>query len=82
MSQRPAEALAALLAYCDVRFSPERLADVIARDSQEGTAISRATAQEPDSDLTEERRARFFKHLAELAPGLSPDVLLPGTFGA
>jgi len=52
---------------------------VAARDSQEGTHLSRARAEASTSELTDERRAAFLDRLAELAPGLAPDAIVPGT---
>jgi len=81
LSQRPRDVLAALVDYCDAVVRPDALDAVITRDSQEGTPMSRANAQESASELTEERRVAFRQWLAQAAPTLGPDDALPGTYG-
>jgi hypothetical protein len=81
LSTQPYEVLKALLAYCGLPCAPAQLADVIGRDSQEGTSYARAKAELSGSELTEERRIELLHWLGEMAPGLSPDMLLPGTYG-
>jgi hypothetical protein len=75
----PARALALLLRALGLEPDAEALAEVAARDSQEGTHLSRARAEASTSELTDERRAAFLERLAELAPGLATDVVVPGT---
>jgi hypothetical protein len=79
---RPHDVLTALFEYCGVNVTTEALDETLALDSQEGTEISRARAAESTSELTEERRLAFLSSLAEWAPGLDPDVVIPGTYGA
>ena len=79
--QQPLEVLAALLGYCGISFNEEALAKVIARDSQEGTELSRDRAIKSNSELTEARRLAFRRCLAEVRPKVDPDAVLPGTFG-
>jgi hypothetical protein len=81
LSERPLDVLVALLGYCGARFRPEDLVAVIARDSQEGTGISRMSAQASGSELTEDRRLAFRRCLVDLAPAIDPDGVLPGTYG-
>jgi len=81
LSARPFEVLTALCEYCGVRIRPETLAAVLARDSQSGTELSRARALERGSELTDERLAAFRRCLAEIAPELTPDQILPCTYG-
>jgi hypothetical protein len=80
LNARPGEVLAALFDYCGVRIAPEALAEVLAKDSQEGTSLSRARVEESTSELTEQRRLAFRRFLAERAPYLHPDQAIPGTF--
>ena len=79
---RPHDVLRALFDYCGVNVTTEDLDETLARDSQEGTEISRARAAESTSELTEERRLAYLSSLADWAPGLDPDVIIPGTNGA
>ncbi len=81
LSARPLEVLAALCEYCGVRVSQEALAAVVARDSQGGTEHSRAREVAPGGDLTDEHLAAIRRCLAEMAPELAPDQVLPGTYG-
>lgn len=81
LSTRPLEVLVALCDYCDVRISVEALAAVVAQDSQGGTEQSRDRALEPGAELTDERLAAFRRCLADIAPELRPDEILPGTYG-
>jgi glutaminase len=78
---RPHDVLTAFSHYCGVKVTAEDLDETLARDSQEGTEISRARAAESRSELTEERRLTFLSSLAEWAPGLDPNVVIPGTYG-
>jgi hypothetical protein len=75
----PALALASLLRALGLEPDAEALAEVAARDSQEGTHLSRASAEASTSELTDERLAAFLERLGELAPALEPDTIMPGT---
>jgi hypothetical protein len=75
----PARALSLLLRTLGLEPDAEALAEVAARDAQEGTYVSRARAEASTSELTPERHAAFLARLAEIAPGLAPDVVVPGT---
>jgi hypothetical protein len=75
----PARALSTLLRTLGYEPDAEALAAVAARDSQEGTHLSRARAETSTSELTDERLAAFLERLDELAPGLATDSLVPGT---
>ena len=79
---RPRDVLTALFDYCGVHVTAEDLDETLARDSQEGTEISRAKAAGSRSELTEELRLAFLSSLGTWAPGLDPDVVIPGTYGA
>jgi Sulfotransferase domain len=80
LKAHPAEVLTAMFDYCGVSIAPEALAAVLAKDSQEGTGLSRATAKESTSELTEEHRLAFRRCLAERAPALDADQPMAGTF--
>jgi hypothetical protein len=75
----PARALSVLLRTLGYEPDAEALAAVAARDSQEGTHLSRARAKASTSELTDERLAAFLERLDELAPGLATDTIVPGT---
>lgn len=79
LTSRPFDVLRALLDYCGVAVSPEALREALERDSQDGTALSRTKAAQSQSELTEERRLDFLRCLAERAPSLDPDWVLPGS---
>jgi hypothetical protein len=81
LSARPLEVLPALCEYCGVRVSLEALAAVVAEDSQSGTEHSRARQVAPENDLTDEHLAAIRRCLADMAPELKPDQVLPGTYG-
>jgi hypothetical protein len=80
LAREPRPVLEALLRACGVEADPAALDAVVARDSQEGTQLSRASAQATTSELTEPRREAFLRRLAAIAPGLAPGTELPGTF--
>jgi hypothetical protein len=82
IAARPNDVLTALFHYCGVDVTDEDLDETLALDSQEGTEISRAKAAESRTELTEELRLAFLSSLARWAPGLDPDVVIPGTYGA
>jgi hypothetical protein len=75
----PTRALAVLLRALALEPDAHALAEVAARDSQEGTHLSRARAEASTSELTDVRRTAFLDRLAELAPGLATDTIVPGT---
>lgn len=81
LTRGPMDVLQAILAYCGLEPGPAALAEVIARDSQEGTVLSRAATKTSADDFTEERRAEFRRYLRELAPQVDPDSPMPGTYG-
>jgi hypothetical protein len=76
----PVRVLEGLIDACDLAAPSSALAAVAGRDSQEGTRWSRAAATTPRGEMTPEREATFLSRLAEIAPDLAPDELLPGTF--
>jgi hypothetical protein len=75
----PERALALLMRALGLEPDAHALAEVAARDSQEGTHLSRARAATSTSELTDERHAAFLQRLAQIAPGLAPDTRIPGT---
>jgi hypothetical protein len=80
LTAQPVAILQATLAYCGLTCGPDVLAEVIARDSQEGTVLARGAEKPPANDLTEERRLEFRRYLREMAPQVDPDRPMPGTY--
>ena len=88
LAARPRDVLTALFDYCGVGVTPGDLDETLAHDSQEGADTwagrhepSGARPNEPTSELTEERRLAFLRSLAERAPALQPNHVIPGTYG-
>jgi hypothetical protein len=79
-----ADPRAVLSALCDYGGIPTpdaaALDAVLARDSQEGTMLSRESARQSGGEVPAEAFAEMHRFLAEWAPELSPDIRLPGTF--
>jgi hypothetical protein len=71
----PAGSLTALLSHCGLPpLNPDRLAQVLAQDSQQGTVLARRAAP---SGFSAENATRFRALLSRVAPGLDPDTVLP-----
>lgn len=71
----PAGSLTALLSHCGLPpLNPDRLAQVLAQDSQQGTVLARSAAP---SGFSAENATRFRALLSRVAPGLDPDTVLP-----
>lgn len=71
----PAGSLAALLSRCGLPpLDPDRLAEVLAHDSQEGTVLARSASP---SGFTADNADRFRALLSRVAPDLDPDTVLP-----
>ena len=81
MKVAPRPVVAAMLRYCDVsvRHGGD-LDDVLAQDSQAGTTASQAQAQQSGARLSEQDIADFTRYLHQVAPDLTPDMILPQTY--
>jgi hypothetical protein len=77
----PQRVLTALLQACHVPAAAVAAALTLPRqDVQAGTVLSQRDAEHSGSDITEAQFERFAQLIQALAPELSPDTLLPGTF--
>ncbi len=77
----PRETLAAMFGYCGVSASTsEAIESVLQRDSQEGSSLSRASAQESSSELTQQHLMEMHQLMREYSPTLTPDFIVPNTF--
>jgi hypothetical protein len=81
IQRAPEATIGAMLRYCGLEVSrPERLAAVLARDSQAGTRLSRENTRDSTSILTEEHIAEIDRLIREHAPELSAGMILPHTY--
>lgn len=77
----PYDVLGAMFDACGLpRPAEAALAAVLREDAQAGTVLSRESVERGGGGITRERLAAFAALVAELAPGLTPEALLPGTF--
>lgn len=75
------EVLAAMLIHCDLPMPPdEALEALLARDSQEGTAISRESLGTLPFEIPEALIGRFRDIMHAYSPAMTVDRILPGTF--
>ena len=71
----PDGSLTTLLSHCGLApLNPDRLAQVLAQDSQEGTVLARSASP---PGFTADAANRFRAVLSRVAPGLDPDTVLP-----
>jgi hypothetical protein len=69
-----------LFHYCELPLpEPARLAQVLAKDSQAGSVLSRARVQQPEVGLDETELARLRAFLKAEPIINTPDFVLPGT---
>jgi hypothetical protein len=77
----PRAVLSALFAFCGIAAGDDvDLDSVLARDSQEGTGLSRETMGRSAPPIPASTFEALHRFLAEWAPELSPDTRIPGTF--
>jgi hypothetical protein len=76
----PREVIQALLDYCGIPLpDSERLARVLAADSQAGTTAAQTSIQEPVRRLTEADLAELNRLIPQYDPTFAADTLLPHT---
>ena len=76
----PEAVIQALFHYCDLPLpEPARLAQVLAKDSQAGSVLSRARVQQPKAGLDETELARLRAFLQAEPVINTPDFVMPGT---
>jgi hypothetical protein len=81
LTAAPAAVLGALFEFCGLADVPAAgLAEALSRDSQEGSAVSRASLDGVQFELSAEHRAEVTRLMRGYAPAFRPDTLLPGTF--
>ncbi len=81
LNSQPNEVLNAMFAHCGV--SSCRIGDldtVLAQDAQEGTVLSRASLATAPTQLSADNLTALRKKIEELAPGISADFVIPGTY--
>lgn len=77
----PHEVLGKMFAHCALGSRTIGSLDtVLAQDAQEGTVLSRASLATAPTQLTAENLVDLRKKIEELAPNMSADYLLPGTY--
>jgi hypothetical protein len=81
LNAAPREVLAAMLAHCGLSASAVRnLEAVLQADSQEGSPLSRASVDEAPVPISPEHLDELCRLIAEFAPDLTADTILPGTY--
>ncbi len=81
LTSHPHEVLGKMFAHCGLGSRTVGSLDtVLTQDAQEGTVLSRASLATAPTQLTAENLAALRKKIEELAPGMSADYILPGTY--
>ncbi len=81
LTSHPHEVLGKMFAHCDLGSRTIGSLDtVLGQDAQEGTVLSRASLATAPTQLSAQNLVDLRKKIVELAPDMSADYVLPGTY--